>query len=82
MNWFDAHFLALHSVTPRHGKKFFGRCGIPLCQSFKDGAEEDEEEENNIILVLVALSYFLVLAQATRNINLAIIFIILKKIKQ
>ena len=29
MNWFDAHFLALHSVTPRHGKNSLGDVEFP-----------------------------------------------------
>ena len=42
LNWFVAHFISLHAVTPNHGRKIFKHCGIPLCHNFISEVKDDE----------------------------------------
>ena len=55
--WFDAHFAALLSVTPRHGKAFFSKCNIPACHIYDNIVVDDEEGINAAIVYLIAIKF-------------------------
>ena len=52
LNWLDAHFLGIYSVTPAHAKAFFRHCGVP-------GMEDVVKEQDNLrkIFPIVEVSY-------------------------
>ena len=59
MNWFMAHYCALHAVTPLHGRNFFYKCEIPLCRKFRNDDISDFAGDVIVYsIVMVVLFHF------------------------
>ena len=74
MDWFNAHFCALLSVTPRHGRAFFAHCEISACHEYEDMVVGDDEG------VAVAVAVINILSTTVLN-NFIGLFLINLKIK-
>ena len=74
--WFCAHYGALLSVTPRHGRSFFARCNIPACHEFEELLVEDDE---GIAAAIVAIMAFIVTNTAINN--FVAVFVLILKLK-
>ena len=73
LSWFDAHYCALLSVTPRHGKSFFARCNIPACHVYDNLVVDDDE---GVAAALIAVSAFKVSMDAINNTIVLLLFLL------
>ena len=76
MNWFVAHYAALLSVTPRHGRAFFAHCEIPGCHEYERMEVEDDE---GFVAAVVAV---VILLTTTATNNALALFLIMLKLKK
>ena len=76
MNWFAAHYAALLSVTPRHGRALFAHCEIPGCHEYERMEVEDDE---GFVAAVVAV---VILLTTTATKNALALFLIMLKLKK
>ena len=74
MHWFTAHYAALLSVTPRHGRAFFAHCEIPGCHEYEGMEVEDDEG------ILAAVVAVVILLKTTATNNAIALFLIMLKL--
>ena len=77
MQWFDAHFAALLSVTPRHGRSYFSRCNVPACHGYENLDVADDEGVNAALVAVICLH-----VTNTAIINSIAVFLIMLKFKK
>ena len=75
MDWFSAHFAALLSVTPRHGRAFFAHCDVPACHEY---AHMDVGDDEGVEVAIVVVN---ILLMTTAINNFIAVFLLLLKNK-